>query len=76
MLDAKAETCPYKRIRTVNLRQEGTQLLVSDELAMLFNVTKTEMLLLPGCLQITLHQTALGTVKSPSIKEQPGYQKL
>ena len=25
---------------------------------MLFNVTKTEVLLLPGCPQITLHQTA------------------
>ena len=36
--------------------------MISDELPMLFNVTKTEVLLLPGCPQITLHQTALGTV--------------
>ena len=37
-------------------------MMISDELAMLFNVTKTEVLLLPGCPQITLHHTALDTV--------------
>ena len=62
LLDVQVETCPFKRIRTVNLRHEGTHLMISDESAMLFNVTKTEVLLLPGCPQITLHQTALGTV--------------
>ena len=36
--------------------------MISDELAMLINVTKMEVLLLPGCPQITLHHTALGTV--------------
>ena len=42
--------------------RDGSSLLVSDELAMLFNVTKSEVLLLPGCPQITLQQTALGNV--------------
>ena len=62
LLDAQVQACPFKRIRSVSLRHEGTHLKISDELAMLFNVTKTEVLLLPGCPQITLHQTALGTV--------------
>ena len=37
-------------------------MLISDELAMLFNVTKTEVLLIPGCPQITLHHTALDMI--------------
>ena len=37
-------------------------MMISDNLAMLFNVTKMEVLLLPGCPQLTLHHTSLGTV--------------
>ena len=62
LLDDQVQACPFKRIRVVNLRPEGTKMMISDELAMLFNVTKTEVLLLPGCPQLTLHHTALGTV--------------
>ena len=58
----KLQACPFKRIRSVSLRPEGTSLMISDKLAMLFNMTKTEVLLLPGCPQLTLHHTSLGTV--------------
>ena len=39
-------------------------MMISDELAMLFNMTKTDVLLLPGCPQLTLHHTALRPVSS------------
>ena len=48
LLDDQAQACPFKRIRSISLRPEGTSLMISDELAMLFNVTKTEVLLLSG----------------------------
>ena len=41
------QACLFKRIRSVSLRHEGTHLMISDKLAMLFNMTKTEVLLLP-----------------------------
>ena len=62
LLDDQVQACPFKRIRSVSLRPKGTHMMISDELAMLFNVTKREVLLLPGCPQLTLHHTALGTV--------------
>ena len=37
-------------------------MMILDDLAMLFNVTKKEVLLLPGCPQLTLYHTSLGTV--------------
>ena len=40
MLDDQVKTCLFKRIRPVNLRTEENNLLISDELSMLFNVTK------------------------------------
>jgi hypothetical protein len=40
LLDDQVKTCPFKRIRPVNLRTEENNLLISDELSMLFNVTK------------------------------------
>ena len=45
LLDDQAQACPFKRIRSVSLRPEGTSMMISDNLAMLFNVTKTEVLL-------------------------------
>ena len=45
-----------------SLRLEGTSMMIFDDLAMLFNVTKKEVLLLPGCPQLTLYHTSLGTV--------------
>ena len=65
---AQAETCSSKRIRTANLRLERSNLLISDELTMLFNGTKTEVQWLSGCTPMTLHQTALGTVSIVSGK--------
>ena len=62
LLDDQAEACLFKRIRSVSLRAEGTSMMISDNLAMLFNVTKREVLLIPGCPQLTLHHTSLGTV--------------
>ena len=57
--DDQAQACPLKRI---SLRLEGTNLMISDNLAMLFNVTKKEVLLVPGCPQFTVYHTSLGTV--------------
>ena len=37
-------------------------MMISDNLVKLFNVTKKEVLLLPGCPQLTLYHTSLGTV--------------
>ena len=76
LLDAEVQACPFKRIRSVSLRHKGTHLMISDELAMLFNVTKTEVLLLPGCPQITLHQTALGTVSFTFDKRAAGLPEV
>ena len=58
-MDDQAQACPLKRI---SLRLEGTNLMISDNLAMLFNVTKKEVLLVPGCPQFTVYHTSLGTV--------------
>ena len=76
LLDAQAQACPFKRIRSVSLRHEGTHMMISDELAMLFNVTKTEVLLLPGCPQITLHHTALDTVSITFDKRAAGLPEV
>ncbi len=51
-------------------------MMISDELAMLFNVTKTEVLLLPGCPQITLQHTALGTVSITFDKRADGLPEV
>ena len=59
LMDDQAQACPLKRI---SLRLEGTNLMISDNLAMLFNVTKKEVLLVPGCPQFTVYHTSLGTV--------------
>ena len=72
LLDDQVQACPFKRIRTVNLRSEGINLMISDELGMLFNMTKTEVLLLPGCPQLTLHHTALGMVSITFDKRAAG----
>ena len=37
-------------------------MMILDDLAMLFNTTKKEVLMLPGCPQLTLYHTFLGTV--------------
>jgi len=50
----QAQVCPFKRIRSISLRPEGTNLMISDNLALLFNVTKKEVLLVPGCPQLTV----------------------
>ena len=44
LLDDQAKTCPSKRIRPVNLRTDENNLRISDELFMLFNVTKGAMI--------------------------------
>ena len=76
LLDDQVQACPFKRIRSVSLRPEGTHMMISDELAMLFNVTKTEVLLLPGCPQLTLHHTALGTVSITFDKRAAGLPEV
>ena len=76
LLDDQVQVCPFKRIRAVNLRPEGINLMISDELAMLFNMTKTEVLLLPGCPQLTLHHTALGTVSITFDKRAAGLPEV
>ena len=62
LMDEQVQSCPYKRIRTASLRPERTSMMISEELAMLFNTTKKEVLMLPGCTQLTLYHTSLGTV--------------
>ena len=37
---------------------------IPDNLAILFNVSKTDVLLLPGRPQLTIHHTSLGTVST------------
>ena len=37
-------------------------MMISDDLSMLFNMTKKEVLLLPGCPKFTIYHTSLGTV--------------
>ena len=76
LLDDQVQACPFKRIRVVNLRSKGINLMISDELAMLFNITKTEVLLLPGCPQLTLHHTALGTVSITFDKRAAGLPEV
>ena len=76
LLDDQAQACPFKRIRSVSLRPEGTSLMISDKLAMLFNMTKTEVLLLPGCPQLTLHHTFLGTVSITFDKRAAGLPEV
>ena len=76
LLDDQAQACPFKRIRSVSLRPEGTSLMISDKLAMLFNMTKTEVLLLPGCPQLTLHHTSLGTVSITFDKRAAGLPEV
>jgi len=44
LLDDQAKTCPSKRIRPVNPRTDENNLRISDELFMLFNVTKGAMI--------------------------------
>ena len=62
LLDEQPATCPYKKILSVSLRPEGTSMMISDNLAMLFNTTKKEVIMLHGCPQLTLYFTSLGTV--------------
>ena len=76
LLDDQAQVCPFKRIRSVSLRPEGTSMMISDNLAMLFNVTKTEVLLLPGCPQLTLHHTFLGVVSFTFDKRAAGLPEV
>jgi len=76
LLDDQVQACPFKRIRAVNLRPEANNMMISDELAMLFNGTKTEVLLLPGCPQLTLHHTALGTVSITFDKRVAGLPEV
>ena len=75
LLDDQPQACPFKRIRSVSLRPEGTN-MISDNLAMLFNVTKKEILLLPGCLQLTIHHTSLGTVSITFDKRAAGLPEV
>ena len=42
--------CPYKKIHTIDLRLEENSLMISNGLAMLFNTTKQEVIMIPGCL--------------------------
>ncbi len=42
LLDKQVQSCPYKRIRTASLRPEGTSMMISEDLAMLFNTTKKD----------------------------------
>ena len=58
LLDEQPTSCPYKKLRPVSLRSEGTSMMISDDLAMLFNTTKKEVIMLPGCPQITLYHTS------------------
>ena len=51
-------------------------MMISDNLAMLFNVTKTEVLLLPGCPQLTQHHTSLGTVSITFDKRAAGLPEV
>jgi len=44
LLDDQVKTSPSKRIRPVNLRNDENNLRISDELFMLFNVTKGAMI--------------------------------
>ena len=76
LLDDQVQACLFTKIQAVNLRSEGTNMMISDELAMLFNVTKTEVLLLPGCPQLTLHHTALGTVSITFDKRAAGLPEV
>ena len=62
LLDDQA--CPVKRIRPVSLMPEETSMRISDNLAILFNVSKMDVLLLPGRPQLTIHHTSLGTVST------------
>ena len=62
LMDDQAQACPFKRIRSISLRPEGTNLMISDNQAMLFNVTMKEVLLVPGCPQLMVYHTSLGTV--------------
>ena len=50
--------------------------MISDELTMLFNVTKKDVLLLPGCPRLTLHHTALGTVSITFDKRAAGLPEV
>ena len=60
----------------VDLRTEENNLMISDELTMLFNVTKKDVLLLPGCPRLTLHHTALGTVSITFDKRAAGLPEV
>ena len=66
LLDDQAQACPVKRIPPVSLMPEETSIRISDNLAILFNVSKTVVLLLPGRPQLTIHHTSLGTVSTTS----------
>jgi len=76
LVDEQAKTCPFKRIRPITLRTEEENLLISDDLAMLFNVTKKDVLLIPGCPQLTLHHTALETVSITFDKSAAGLPEV
>ena len=54
--------CPYKKIHTIDLRLEENSLMISNGLAMLFNTTKQEVIMIPGCPQLTILHMSLGTV--------------
>ena len=36
--------------------------MISDDFAMMFNITKKQTIMLPGCPQLSLYHTSLGTV--------------
>ena len=64
LLDDQAQACPVKRIRPVSLMPEEIRMRIPDNLAILFNMSKTEVLLLPGHPKLTIHPTSLGMVST------------
>ena len=76
LLNDQAQSCPFKRIRSLSLRQEGSSLMISEDLAMLFNVTKKDVLLVPGCPQMTIYHTSLGTVSLTFDKRAAGLPEV
>lgn len=62
-MEEQTDLCPqFKKIRPARLKHEGQHLMLSDELAMMFNITKAEKMQLPGCPPLMLYHTTVGTV--------------
>ena len=66
LLDDQAQACTVKRIQPVSLKPEETSRRISDNLSMLYNESKTDVLLLPGCPQLIIHHTSPGTASTTS----------